>query len=1212
MGFLSDGKQLSKRSIKYCGKLILMSVVLRESGDRPFYCLSVRQQGTRDNRPVEVLLGSPMEVKLDPVFDASKICRTCLNEKNEMRSLFFQDDSIGHSLALADMLMQMATLQITNDDGLPTLVCLECYHQIISSYTFKRLCEQSDCNLRQYLGKPLITKQMKEEPTPPPQQQQQQNDYSLLDSFGMDSSSSESSDDDDYFLMPTTVPDNPADEKAIAQKQLLKAAKMQKGKMGKRKMMSKNNGNGALMSSKKLLKRNTNQCNVCKKQFVNMKSFRKHLRTHIEDRPFKCKLCPRGFTEENYLNNHMRTHVPDEQKPHECKTCNKRFIHPTLLSKHMLKHSGEKPFVCKICNKGCYAENSLLKHMKIHEKKEGDPALLKHICDYCRTEFLDAQSLSVHIKQHTGDRPFVCTTCGKCFPQRFNLDLHLRTHTGERPFQCEICKNGYVSKASLKIHMRTHTNERPFVCDTCGKAFRQSGDLTSHRRLHGTEKPIECTQCLKSDSESDISECPDPPDPEGSTSTSEKVEVSLSDCPDPPDAGESTSTSDKLGSITEKSKAVYEKVYTVYKNWCYEKNYTETTEEVLLDYFEESAANSKASTLWTRYSMIKAVTNLKENIDIGKYSKLIAFLRGQNGTYERKKAAVFTQKEITRFILEAPDDIYLSKKAVLVIGIAGACSTEELIHLKFDDLDNRDDIIIVNISLKGKHGATRKFVIADPLWVETVTKYTSIRPTPNMEKLFIGLRNFKPTKQNIGHNTISGVPREVAKFLNLENLHLYTGHTLRRTSKSTLTKNVDNKDYEEDFGQVSLDYSSWSPKSISSDHFEQLSNPAEVKGNMWDPEPSTSTFMENCSDEISHSVQVDSESDISECPDPPDPDVSTFTSEKGTITEKSKALYERTYAVYKNWCAEKNYTHTTEEVLLDYFGKAAAKSKASTLWARFSMIKAMTNMRENIDIGQFSKLTAFLRGRNGTYEPKKAAVFSQEEITRFILEAPDAVYLSKKAVLVIGIAGACRRDELINLKFDDLDVRDDIIIVNIPLKGKKGSTRKFVIVDPLWVKVVTKYASIRPTPNMEKLFIGLRNLKPTKQNIGRDAINAVPREVAKYLKLDNLHLYTAHTLRRTSKNTLTKSIDFMSMGKKNKGKRSTEDFGPLEHVSLPVKVEYDAWSPKSTTSDYEENYFVQLSNPVKLEGNNWDSEPSTSTFMENCFDETSHSVKLED
>ncbi|KAF5291845.1 hypothetical protein FQA39_LY14182 [Lamprigera yunnana] len=419
-------------------------------------------------------------------FDISKICRTCLSEKGEMRSVFLDDESTGQAMRLSEMIMGFSNIQIESGDGLPSSICIQCIHQINRAFTFKQLCEQSDTNLRQYLGMPMRHTSCKQEDEDPSHDIYSAN--FMLDTFGLEDSSNDSDDSfkQDFTLLSHINLDNPNDEKAIAQKQLLKAAKLQKCKLTKKKLLAKVGGK---TSALKKLKRNTNQCNVCKKQFINLKSFRKHLRTHIEDRPYKCKVCPRGFTEENYLNNHMRTHMPEDQKPYQCKLCNKRFIHTTLLTKHLLKHSGEKPFVCKICNKGCYAENSLLKHMKIHEKKQGDLGLLKHICDYCKSEFPNANLLDVHIKQHTGDRPFLCNMCGKCFPQRFNLELHLRTHT--------VCKNGYVSKASLKIHMRTHTNERPFVCDFCGKAFRQSGDLTSHKRLHGTEKPIECSVCQK-------------------------------------------------------------------------------------------------------------------------------------------------------------------------------------------------------------------------------------------------------------------------------------------------------------------------------------------------------------------------------------------------------------------------------------------------------------------------------------------------------------------------------------------------------------------------------------------------------------------------------------------------------------------------------------------------------------------------------------------
>lgn len=128
-----------------------------------------------------------------------------------------------------------------NGDGLPTLLCLQCVHEITRCYSFKQLCEQSDISLRQYFGKPLRGKHCKEENS--------HNGFTsnlLFDNFGDDSSSDDSYEDelkDDLSLLQN-ISENPNDEKAIAQKQLLKVAKSQKLRLTKRKLLSKGGKGG--------------------------------------------------------------------------------------------------------------------------------------------------------------------------------------------------------------------------------------------------------------------------------------------------------------------------------------------------------------------------------------------------------------------------------------------------------------------------------------------------------------------------------------------------------------------------------------------------------------------------------------------------------------------------------------------------------------------------------------------------------------------------------------------------------------------------------------------------------------------------------------------------------------------------------------------------------------------------------------------------------
>lgn len=112
----------------------------------------------------------------------------------------------------------------------------------------------------------------------------------------------------------------------------------------------------------------------------------------------------------------------------------------------------------------------------------------------------------------------------------------------------------------------------------------------------------------------------------------------------------------------------------------------------------------------------------------------------------------------------------------------------------------------------------------------------------------------------------------------------------------------------------------------------------------------------------------------------------------------SRPKYESAYKHFMDWRAAQRITSFSEEVFLIYFSELSETLKPSTLWAKYSMLRSMVDIKHNFNIHDYSRLIAFLKQNGKGFKSQKAQTLSAEQVNQFLREAPDSEFLATKVI----------------------------------------------------------------------------------------------------------------------------------------------------------------------------------------------------------------------
>lgn len=199
------------------------------------------------------------------------------------------------------------------------------------------------------------------------------------------------------------------------------------------------------------------KCSICDKYLHSASALGTHKKRHKGIMAFVCPICGKGSFDNGAHKKHLEIH---EAGPVQCPVCEKQYHRPGLLKIHMRQHTGENQYRCIPCGKSFPVKSMLQSHLIMHKD----------------------------------DRPHECSFCGKGFKDEGTRRKHERIHTGSKPFKCSVCSFRCVQAQGLTVHMKQHPEDapqanKPHKCLFCYRSFSTNALLMSHNDIGHKNQP---------------------------------------------------------------------------------------------------------------------------------------------------------------------------------------------------------------------------------------------------------------------------------------------------------------------------------------------------------------------------------------------------------------------------------------------------------------------------------------------------------------------------------------------------------------------------------------------------------------------------------------------------------------------------------------------------------------------------------------------------